>query len=242
MISLERIIDWVSGKSRAQLARVVAYLIAPLLVLGLAAAGVYTPGLGLDFGKPIAVSTLHTEIDTAGRISEVRGIAMTLEPTESEFQIPLDTASTMWVSLDPELARANSSRLALTPSGLNGRWPLVGVSTPVTVVVNAKPGSEILLPGGRDLLEAWQPQSRRSLAFITSVLFACIFAFGMSVATSFPSRNRDKHAHGQKGANGHEEEIVQRNTIQLGAGGLRVLPNTELNREEVPGISNESHQ
>lgn len=239
MLSLEKIIEWIRESNPEQRAQVAAYVIAPWAVLSFAVAGVYTPGVGLDFGRPMAVSSLQTEISSDGRVTQKQGIALTVEPTETEFTVPFDSASSMWTTLAPEIARANTRRLAVTGSGLDGNWPLRGVNTPVTVVVQAKPGREILIPGGRDALEAWQPQPRRSLTFISSVLFSCVFAFGMSLATGLPSDNRDKHAGGKKGTDPHEDEVVDRDSVNLGPGGIRVIPDPESDREEVPRIAEE---
>lgn len=242
MISLEKAIDLLSGRNRRQSARVAAYVIAPSLVLSFALAGIYKPGMGLDFGRPITVTALQTEIGVDGRVTEKRGFALTVEPTETDFQIPFDTAVAMWVSLDPATARANRRRLELTPTELAARWPLVGVNIPVTVVVQAKPGSEILLPGGRDLLEAWQPQSRRSLSFISQVLFSCVFAFGMSLAKGLPPGNRNKDTRRQERRYPHEHEIVERHTIDPGPGMIGVSPRTEMDGDKVPGIPDERNK
>lgn len=193
MLDLETVKDLLTGRSRDELATLAAYLLAPGLVMGLAGAGVYTPGLGLDFAKPVAVSELVTEVNTQGQVTGKKGIALMLEPVGSDYQIPLAAASSMWISLGEDIVRANADRLILTERGFNGKSPLIGVNDPVTVVVQGEPGKEILVPGGTERLEDWRLQSRRSVSLVSSALLACVFAFGMSLATGLPSIKVPQH-------------------------------------------------
>jgi hypothetical protein len=165
--------------------------------MGLVGAGVYTPGLGLDFAKPVAVSELMTEVNAQGQFTGKKGVALMLEPIESEYQIPLSAASSMWISLDQDVVRANADRLILTERGFNGKSPLIGVNYPVTVVVQGELGKEILVPGGVERLADWRLQSRRAVSLVSSVLLACVFAFGMSLATGLPAIKTLQHGAGE---------------------------------------------
>lgn len=200
MFALETVKDLLSGRSRDELAILAAYVLAPGLVLGLAGATVYTPGLGPDFSKPVAVSELMTEVSAQGQVKGKRGVALVLEPLGLEYQIPITAATSMWISLSEDVVRANSGRLILTERGFSGKSPLIGVSEPVTVVVQGVAGNEILVPGGAERLEDWQLQSRRSVSLVSSALLACVFAFGMSLATGLPSMKTPKNAAREKRA------------------------------------------
>lgn len=180
------------GRSPDEQAALVAYLIAPALVLGLAIAGVYTPGFGLDFSRPMTVAPLGSYVDSQGRITSREGLALVIEPGTLDYQIPVLSPSGLWVSLDENTLRANADHLRLSESGLRGRSPLLGVSSPVTVVIEGKSADEMRVPGGTERLTDWQNQARRSTSLISSVLLACVFAFGVSVATGLPSAKRDQ--------------------------------------------------
>lgn len=205
MFDLQTIKDLLSGRSRDELAKVAAYILAPGLVMCLSGAGVYTPGWGLDFSKPVAISELLTEISVQGQVSGKRGVVLTLEPTESEYQIPLSAPSSMWISLEQDVVRSNSDRLILTDQGFRGKSPLIGVSEPVAVVLVGELGKNILVPGGAERLDGWRLQSRRSLSLVSSTLLACVFAFGMSLATGLPSIKAQEQAAGKVGAKPNEQ-------------------------------------
>lgn len=203
--TLKTLADLVLGRSPEDLARMSAYVLAPGLVLGLALSGVYSPGFAIDFAKPLVVSSLQTHVDSLGQVTRKKGLAIVLEPVPSEYSITLNGTSSMWISIDEATTRANSGRLVLSPTGLSGRSPLVGVSDPVTVVVEGDSGGQILVPGGTESLDDWRGQSRRSASLVSSVLLACVFAFGMSLAVGLPSAKSDQHTARKQGAQPHED-------------------------------------
>ena len=47
-------------------------------------------------------------------------------------------------------------------------------------------------PGGTQQVDDWRLPSRRSLSMLSSVLLACVFAFGMSLATALPAVRGNK--------------------------------------------------
>jgi hypothetical protein len=197
--------ELVLGRSRDELARVAAYLLAPALVMGLAVAGVYSPGLGLDFSKPVSFTELMTEVSSQGKVTKKKGFALVLEPMASDYQIPVTTASSMWISLDADVLRANADRLVLTETAFKGRSPLLGVRDPVTVIVQGEPRSEILVPGGTEHIVDWRMQSRRSLSLLSSTLLACVFAFGMALASGLPSAKTQEQTAAEIGAEPYEQ-------------------------------------
>lgn len=200
MIDLKTVVDLVSGRSPDDLARIAAYLLAPGLVLVLGLSGVYSPGLAIDFARPVAISYLQTHVDGRGQITGKKGLAVVLEPVPAEYSITLKGSSGMWLSLDEATARANGDRLAIGPTALSGRSPLMGVSDAVTVVVEGDAAGQILVPGGAESLDDWRSQSRRSTSLVSSVLLACVFAFGMSLAIGLPSPKSNEDGARQKRA------------------------------------------
>lgn len=173
-------------KRPGSVAKLVAHVLMPVFVMGLALSDVYSTTLIFDFRKPISVAELRTEIDTQGRITQKTGVALTIEPVESEYRIPLEAASTVWMSIDSRTAKLNDDRLMLTRTELRGKSPLMGVSTPVTVIATGKSNGEIWIPGGTEQIGNWRLEPRRSIAFLTHILFVCVFIFGMSVTAVLP--------------------------------------------------------
>lgn len=174
----------------SEIARIAAHLLAPGLVLGLAISGVYTTGLAIDLGRPVAIAELKSEITANGDVASKPGIALIVEPVAGEYRIPFGSNPGkiwIWSSLDPDAARANADRLVLSEGGLRGRAPFVGVTEPVTIVVEGDLGKELHVPGGRSSIDDWRLPSRRSISIVSSALLACVFAFGMSLVTGLPS-------------------------------------------------------
>lgn len=198
MLDFGTVKDLLSGRSNDELARVAAFFLAPALIVILAAGKL--PGFGLDLAKPVAVTHLMTEVDSQGRVTPRSGVVLTIEPVDSEYSLPVNGAARMWLSLGHDIVLANAERLVLTERGLNGRSPLIGVSEPVLVVVEGQVGKDILVPGGVERLEDWRIQSRRSLSLLSNTLVACVFAFGMALATGLPSLESQKHTAGKVGA------------------------------------------
>jgi hypothetical protein len=193
---LREISDFLKGKSKDEIAKISAYFLAPLIVLGLSIVGFFGGG-ATDLDKPIAISELKTEIGGQGGTKIKRGIVIIAEPVASEYRIPLGPgASKIWSSLDEDAARANADRLVLQQGGLNGKSPLIGVSGPVTIVVDGDLGKHVQILGGVEATEDWRLSSRRSSSLDTSVLAACFFAFGVSLtlATATPSIGADQSA------------------------------------------------
>ena len=182
-------VDFLLGKqSEAQRAKIAAHLLAPALVMAIAISGVYSLSVGFDFGGAITVAELRTQVDTGGRIIRRPGLALIVEPTETEYRVPLKTPSSVRTSLDEQTTRMNDDRLVLTQTEFRGQSPLVGVSTPVALVIDGESAGDIWVPGGKLSLGNRRIEPRRSIAFISFVLLVCFFAFGMSFAVVFPLR------------------------------------------------------
>lgn len=205
MVSLKDVFDLLVGRNEGERAKLAAYVLAPGLVLGIAVPGIYTSGVSLDVGRPVTVSTLLSEVSTDGQVTGRSGLALIMEPMQNDYSIPFDSAVSMWVSLDESAARDNAERLKVTKTGFHSISPLVGVSDPVTIVVQGKPGTEILLAGSKQPLDNWRVQSRRSVSLISGVLLACVFGFGMAIATGFPIAKGKKNAGSKKRTSPDEE-------------------------------------
>ncbi len=193
MFDINTIWDFIKGRSDVERAKLSAYILVPGLCLGLTISGVSGWGLAIDLERPVSISELKTEITGKGEPVSKRGIVLIAEPVSSEYRIQLGTgASRIWSSLDEDAARANADRLVLDGSGLNGKMPFVGVNGPVAVVVDGDLGKDIQVPGGTEQIDDWRLYSRRSGSLVSSILIACVFAFGMSLATGLPSIGSDK--------------------------------------------------
>jgi hypothetical protein len=201
-------IEFVRGLPEDGLARLAAYLLAPGLVFGLAVSGVYSASVGFDFGTPISVAELRTQMDSLGRVTQKRGVALIVEPVESTFRIPLDGATTIWTSLDQRAARMNNDLLTVSATELRGRSPFIGVSTPVAVVVAGKSEGELWAPGTTQALGNLDLEPHRSIAFLSNILLVCIFTFGMSLSAILPFNNSIADTTAKKRAHPNQKKII----------------------------------
>jgi hypothetical protein len=193
LFDVKAIWDLLKGRSGAERAKISAYVLAPGLLLGWSISGAFGGGLSIDLERPITISELKTEVTRTGDPVTKQGIVLIVEPVVSEYRIQLGTgASKIWTSLDEQAARANADRLVLDRDGLKSKTPFIGVNGPVTVVVDGNVGTDIQVPGGTQRVEDWRLSSRRSSSIVSSVLLACVFAFGMSLATGLPSVDSEK--------------------------------------------------
>lgn len=241
MFPVETLKDWVAGLGPGALARVAAYLLAPGIVVGLSGTGVYAPGSGLDFGRPMAISELKTVVSSQGVLLPSSGLTVLIEPMDGEYQIPFSSPSSMWVSLDPAVVRANADRLRLTDLGFSAKSPLVGVSETIAVVVAGQAGQDVLVPGGRQPASDWRLSSRRSLSVLSSALLACVFGFGMAVARGLSSKAAERTTR-KKSTQPGEDQVVHGNAIEHEAGVDRVSPRPKSDGEEVPRVQEPSDE
>src|SRR5205085_2898843 len=176
-----------------------AYFLAPGMLLSVSISGLVGGGLSIDSETGITITELKTEIPGGGAPSARRGIVLIAEPVSKDFRIQLGNASKIWSSLDTETAQLNTDRLALKGDELKVITPFIGVSEPVTLVVDGDLGKDIQVLGGTEPVEAWRLSSRRSSSLVSGVLAACFLALGMAVATGAPSVDRDKNNASQVG-------------------------------------------
>jgi|GEM_PF-6584757 len=193
MFDVKALWDLLKGRSDVERAKISAYVLAPVLLLGFTILEVSGGVLAIDSERPVTISELKTELKGRGDSEPKRGVVLIAEPVSSEYRIQLAAgASKIWSSLDADAVRANADRLFLDSSGLNGKTPFVGVNAPVTIVVDGDLGKDVQIPGGTERIEDWRLYSRRSSSIVSSVLLACVFAFGMSLAMGLPSIDIDK--------------------------------------------------
>ena len=193
---LKTLTDLLLHRNPQQLASISAYLLAPLLVLAVAWSSAYSHGMGFDLGRAVTITELRTDVTVAGDVRAHRGIVVTVEPMPAEYRIPLrvPAGGRLWSSLDVDAVRANADRLVLRRDGLSGKAPFLGISGPITIVVEGEFGPDLQVPGGRQTFEDLRLTARRSGALVFGVLLACVFAFGISLATGVPTAGRNQHA------------------------------------------------
>ena len=190
---LKLVWDLLRGRNPDDAARISAYLLAPGFVLFMTISGVHGRPLAIGLEKPVTIVDLKTELATNGEVRSKKGVALIVEPVESEYRIPITGGSSgIWSSLDEKTIRANRERLALEQGELKGKTPFFGTSEPVAVVVEGELGADIQIPGGTEQSEEWRQPSQRSMSIVASVLLACVFAFGISLASGLPSARDDE--------------------------------------------------
>jgi hypothetical protein len=193
MVDIKDVWEFLKGKSDTERARISAYVLAPGLLLITTVSGVFGSGSRADVDKPFAISELRSEIGDGMESSTKSGIILIADAMDSEYRIELETKKpTIWSSLTQEQVRANAQHLTLDDSGLNAKTPFVGVSEPAAVVIEGVLGKSVHLPGRTLPINEWLISSRRSSSIPSSVLLACVFAFGMSIATGIPTAASDE--------------------------------------------------
>jgi len=193
---LKAIWELLKGHGEEEIAKISAYVLAPGLLFGLSISGAFFHGgFTSDFERPIAISELKTEVLLDGTLQSRNGVVLIAEPVSSEYGIQLGTGggSKVWSSLDKEAMQMNLDRFVVdNGGGLRGKTPFVGVTNPVAIVVDGELGKNIQVPGGVERVEDWLLHSRRSNSLVTSVMFAWVFALGMSLTIGLPSVERSK--------------------------------------------------
>ncbi len=189
-----KLFDLLRGKSPEQVARISAYLLAPLLVIGITISEVAGNSFGIDLNRPFTVSPLVTEVSADGKTTGKRGVALIVEPVTSEFRLQLESSAPhYWSTFDDATARANNQRLRVDENGLSAQTPFLGVDGPVAIVMEGRLGEQIQMPGATVGTDNWGLPSRRSTSIVTSVLLACVFAFGISLSNGFPAIEGNNH-------------------------------------------------
>ena len=209
MINLKDVWELLKGRSDAERAKISAYVLAPGLLLITTVTGVFGGTIGVDVDKPFAISELRTEIGDGSGSSNKSGMVLIADTMDSEYRIELATKKpTIWSSLTQEQVKANALHLTLDDTGLNTKTPFVGVSEPVAVVIEGGLGKSVHVPGRTLAISDWLMISRRSSSIPSSVLLACVFAFGISIATGIPTSTSDEKTASQVSGQQHEPEVI----------------------------------
>jgi len=191
---IKYILGSLQGLSQAKRAKICAYWLAPGTVLLWTASGVVDGNFLINVTQPVAISELRSEISLSGEVMQRPGFALIIEPNASEFVIPLESpVLSIWTSLEEAAAKINGDRLILDTGHIKSKAPFFGVTNPVTVVVESQLGKEVQTPGGKEKIDDLQLRSKRSISVVTSVLLACVFAFGISAA-GLPLPDSKKHS------------------------------------------------
>jgi hypothetical protein len=205
MIEAPVIGKWLRGRSPKVRAMVCAHFLAPALVIAIGLASTQGRGLIFDLAGPVTVSELRSEMNADGEVKARNGVALILEPVSAESTIPIiGGTGGIWSSLDGVTLAANRDRLVLTGNGLSSRTPFAGVSSAVSLIVDGNLGKEVQIPGGTSAIDGWRLTPRRSLSILSSVLLACVFAFGMALPAGSPIPDPHQKARRKKGAEPHE--------------------------------------
>jgi hypothetical protein len=190
--------DVIRGERAVERAIISAYALAPGLLIASSLYGPLRSSLSIDLEKPFAISELKTEIASSGQAVIKQGVILIAEPASSRYRIKLSSGgSRIWTSLSLDEAQANARYLVLDQGGLSSETPFVGVDKPVTVVVEGGVANGVQFPGGIERVEDWDLMSQRAKSIVSSVLFACVFAFGLSIPAGIPSPNGDQESTGE---------------------------------------------
>lgn len=190
--------DVIRGKRAVERALISAYALAPGLLIASSLYGPLRSSLAIDLEKPFAISELKTEIVSGGQPANRQGVILIAEPVSSRYRIKLNSGgSKIWTSLSADEAQANARYLVLDQGGLSSETPFVGVDKPVTVVVEGNVASDVQFPGGTERVEDWELVPQRAKSIVSSILFACVFAFGLSIPAGIPSPDSNQKSTGE---------------------------------------------
>lgn len=230
---IEALIDKTINLSPAGKAKAIANFYLPLLILFIVA---YFGG-GLSTDASIAVSELKTEITGAGDQSPKRGVIVIVEPTSSEYRIPLaSNGAKIWSSLDENSARRNKEKMGINQDELKISTPFNGESNPVTLVVEGDLGKEIYIPGETVSVDKWGLSSRRSASLVYGVLITCSLTLGLGAAVGIPPIKSDEDDTGQVGEEPDEKRIIERDAVQPPASKVRVRPRPKPKGKKIPRV------
>jgi hypothetical protein len=179
--------------------RLSAYLFGPLLVVAITFSKISGGIFSLDAERPVSISELNVEVMQDGSTIYKPGVAVIVEPVASEYRIPLYTApSSVWTSLDKRALLANRRRITMDNQGLSVSAPFIGVMGPATIVVDGQLENTIQVPAGTRSIEGFKLESRSASLFVSYVIMACSFSFGLSLATAFSSIDGNQRASRKK--------------------------------------------
>jgi hypothetical protein len=201
-------------------ARVVAYVLAPSLILLLLITALYKGWLGVDLERAFTVSELKTVVTGSGGVSPKRGVVIIAEPTDYDYLIPIaHNNSEIWSALAEEDARdntdakKNNNNLSLGSDDLHVITSFSGVSEPVAIVVEGELGKEVKFRGSRAPVDDWRLSSRRNANLAFWPLAICFLAYGIAVVRGVPIVEPDQHDASQVGAEPDEGRIIEGHTV-----------------------------
>ncbi len=186
--------DWGFVKWAIQLAqrlnhedgsKLFAFLIVPGLALMACAAVEHYYGPVSDFRQSFAAVPLYANIDENGQLTDYQGIAVLVEPTSAQFNLPLTRqhGGHVLLSVTRSEFEANRRNLSVSRTAIGITTPLFGISRPVIVVAEGKAGTDLLIQGGSVPLEQLVLASRQSVSLLTWGLLASIFGLGVGFAS-----------------------------------------------------------
>jgi hypothetical protein len=165
--------------------KLVAFLIVPALALLSCAAVEHYYGPVSDFRQSFAAVPLYANIDENGQLSDYQGIAVLVEPTGAQFNLPLTRrrGGHVLLSVTRNEFEANRHNLSVGRTSIGVTTPLLGISRPVIVIAEGKAGQDLLIQGGTVPLDQLALASRQSVSLLTWGLLASIFGLGVGFAS-----------------------------------------------------------
>lgn len=166
------------------LSKLFAYVVAPLIVGVLSWFAFGRPGTLFAPEYALTVTELTSYSDT-GIPQSHSAVAVLVEPSRHEYAVPLELKKSQRVitSLTPEEWRHNSDKVSWDGSNLALKLPLLGVSRPILVLADGRPGKELLIAGGKIPVDRLQVVARRSVNMVTWAFVSAIFGIGLGVAS-----------------------------------------------------------
>jgi hypothetical protein len=165
--------------------KLVAFLIVPALTLISCAAVEHYYGPVSAFRQSFAAVPLYANIDENGQMVDYQGVAVLVEPTSAQFNLPLarQRGGHVLLSVTRNEFEANRGNLNFSPNVIGVTTPLFGISRPVIVIAEGKAGTDLLIQGGSVPLEQLVLASRQSVSLLTWGLLASIFGLGVGFAS-----------------------------------------------------------
>ena len=165
--------------------KLVAFLVVPTVALFTCIAIERVHGPVSDYRRAFAAVPLYGNVDPHGRLATYEGVAIVVEPTTAEFNLPLVRRPDghVLVSVTEQEFAANRQNLSFNVDAIGVRTPLFGMSRPFVLIAEGRPGTELLIQGDSIPLEQLMLASRQSVALFIWVLLAAIFGLGLGFAS-----------------------------------------------------------
>lgn len=198
-----RAIRAVKNASPQRLSKLFAYLGAPTIVACLVYMAIGHPGTLFAPEYPLSVTPLTTYTDGHG-LRPHQAVAIIVEPAQSEYALPVEWSASQRIvsSLTLEEWTRNQQNLAHSGNDLALKLPLLGISRPVLILAEGKPGAKLLIGGGEVPVERLHLVGHRAINLAMWAFVSAMFGLGVGIATEDGA-----HEHtGGEGARAEDED------------------------------------